>query len=218
MLELCHNTLFYDTANLIWQLTATRQSSLPSSLPFLLAVAMCVCLLSCPGSGTPSKSPEGWLSGVKWQKNIRFSFFGILSGLWTGSEEGWVNTSFFWARQKREAEDTCGQQHTPGFLFCTHIWSGSSTAHQQCHCWPPGTCLTVFTICRVIWNLKSLLEKNVEEHQIYELSRAGQSQWEFKAMVSYKQSIVLGITLDIVSARYCFLSSLWNNMGYLKWF
>lgn len=34
MLEWCHNMLFYDAANLIWQLTATKQSNLPSSLPF----------------------------------------------------------------------------------------------------------------------------------------------------------------------------------------
>lgn len=131
MLELCHNTLFYDTANLIWQLTATRQRNLPSSLPFLLALAMCLPAL-VSWQWYASNSPEGWLSGVNWQKNIPFFLLGILSGPQTGSEEGWVNTSFSRARQKREAEDTWGSPWSaahPRALFCTHILSGSSTAH-----------------------------------------------------------------------------------------
>lgn len=60
VLELCHNTLFYDTANLIWQLTATRQRNLPSSLSLLLALAMCVCLLLCLGCGMlPAPQRDG---------------------------------------------------------------------------------------------------------------------------------------------------------------
>lgn len=122
MLELCHNTLFYDTANLIWQLTATRKNNLPSSLPFLPVLDICVCLLPCPGSSTlPTPLRDG--SGERTDRKIFLSFFlaSCLAPRLALRRAGWAPVSPGPGRRAKQRTPGAarGQQHTPGFLFCT---------------------------------------------------------------------------------------------------
>lgn len=126
MLEQCHNALFYDTANLMWQLTATRQSNLPSSLPFLLALAKCACLLCCPGGGAhPTPRRDGLVEQT--DKKLFLLFFGILSAPWTGLVEGQVSAS---AHQGQEERRSGGWRGHP--LVSSAPWDPSSVPTPSC--------------------------------------------------------------------------------------
>lgn len=143
MLELCHSTLVYNTNNLIWQLTTTRQI-------FLLP-----CLSSRPGLYAPASSPALIVvlirlpGGMSWWSKLteKYSFFCLTSRLpprlvqWrpgSGREE-----------ERKMQGPAHGQQRTLGSLLCTHTFLWSKIA---VHCWLAGSSFTLFTICTVeVW-------------------------------------------------------------------
>lgn len=162
VLELCHNALFYDTANLIWQLTAPRQSDLPFSLPFIPVLAMCTRLLSCPGSGTSLAPWRGGPVESTDRKLLLLFFFGILLPTrlshWIVR---WVPVPIR-CKQRGGLVDARGCPHPathPGIPpLCPHppVKQYSMSRH---HSWPPGSCFKLFPICTVILKDKGTHKK-----------------------------------------------------------
>lgn len=139
MLEVCHNTLFYDTANLIWQLTATRQSDLPclSSWP-------CICVpVSSPALAVVLLwLPRGMAQCSKLTENYSSSDFlhPVCPTVWLSGGPGEHQSLTGAGGGVGDAEAAHGQKCTPGSFLFTYTLSWSNTANQQYHCWPPGNC------------------------------------------------------------------------------
>lgn len=178
VLELCHNALFCDTANLIWQLTAPRQSDLPFSLPFIPVLAMCTRLLSCPGSGT-SLAP--WRGGPVESTENYSSFFWHPIAHQNVSLDGQVSASAHKVQAEGRFRGCKGLPPSSNtFWDPSSVPAPSCEAVQHVSSTTPDLQLAVLNcslFVQLFWKTKAPIKKNAEEEQLWAVNSREVPTW-----------------------------------------